>query len=180
MTVETIMSFRLEKLKPTDTVRDALRVMHTHQVRNLAVVDENNRFVGLFGIRRLIHLLLPKAAQMDFGLRDLSFMPDQLGELYNRLEDVGKRPVAEFLEKKKNLVFCKPSTSFLEVLKLLDQSAKNSLPLIVIKGKKRKLVGLVSAWDVLEKLVINGHTTGGVKDQNAATDDEANETGIKE
>ena len=78
--------------------------MHSQQIRNLPVVDENEQFVGLFGIRRLIHLLLPKAAQMERGLKDLSFMPDDLGELYERLEDIGQRPVSDFLEKKKNLL----------------------------------------------------------------------------
>ncbi len=176
MTAETIMSFRLEKIKPTDKVCDALRMMHTHQIRNLPVVDEDDQFVGLFGIRRLIHLLLPKAAQIDSGLKELSFMPDELGELYSRLEDIGQKPVAEFLEKKKKLVFCKPSTPFPEVLELLDQSTNTSLPVIVVKGKKNKLIGMVSAWDVLEKLVINVFTTEGEKDQGAATEKEAKET----
>ncbi|MCP4288244.1 MAG: CBS domain-containing protein [Gammaproteobacteria bacterium] len=176
MTAETIMSFRLEKIKPTDKVCDALRMMHTHQIRNLPVVDEDDQFVGLFGIRRLIHLLLPKAAQIDSGLKELSFMPDELGELYSRLEDIGQKPVAEFLEKKKKLVFCKPSTPFPEVLELLEQSTNTSLPVIVVKGKKNKLVGMVSAWDVLEKLVINVFTTEGQKEQSVATEKEAKET----
>jgi len=147
------MSFRLIKLKPTDKVCDALRIMHTHQIRNLPVVDDDGQFIDLFGIRRMITLLLPKAAQIGYGLKDLSFMPDEVEELYKRLEDIGQKPVTEFLEKKKNLVFCKPSTSFPEVLELLKQNA--SLPVIVVKGKKKKLVGMVSTWDVLDKLVIN-------------------------
>lgn len=155
MTVENIMSFRLVKLKPTDKVNDALMIMHEKQIRNLPVVDEEDQFVGLFGIRPLIRLLLPKAGKIKFGLKDLSFMPDDVGELYKRLEDVSEKPVSDFLEKKKHLTFCKPSTSFPEVLELLDQSADTSLPVIVVKGKRKKLVGMVSAWDVLEKLVMN-------------------------
>ena len=155
MTVENIMSFRLVKLKPTDKVCDALAIMHEKQIRNLPVVDENDEFVGLFGIRPLIRLLLPKAGKIKFGLKDLSFMPDEVNELYRRLEDVGQKPVADFLEKKKNLTFCKPSTSFPEVFEMLDQSMDSSLPVIVVKGKRRKLVGMVSSWDVLERLLMN-------------------------
>lgn len=161
MTADSIMSFRLVKLNPTDTVCDALRIMHTQQIRNLPVVDEEDRFVGLFGIRRLINLLLPKAARMKFGLKDLSFMPDEVSELYERLEEIGSRPVSDYLEKKKNLVFCKPSTTLPEVLELLDQNPDTSLPVIVVKGKDRKLVGMVSAWDVLEKLVMNAFNAQG-------------------
>ncbi len=155
MTAETIMSFRLVKLKPTDKVCDALRVMHTKQIRNLPVVDEDDQFVGLFGIRRLTRLLLPKSAQMNFGLKDLSFMPDETGEMLGRMKDVSQRPVSDFLEKKKRLTFCKPSTSLPEVLELLDQSPDTSLPVIVVKGKRKRLVGMVSAWDVAEKLLVN-------------------------
>lgn len=148
------MSFRLVKLKPTDKVCDALEIMHETQIRNLPVVDENDEFIGLFGIRPLIRLLLPKAGKIKFGLKDLSFMPDDVGELYERLNDVGQKPVADFLEKNKKLTFCKPSTSFPEVFEMLDQSADSSLPVIVVKGKRKKLVGMVSSWDVLERLLM--------------------------
>lgn len=155
MTVRNIMSFQLEKLKPTDRVCDALKVMHEKQIRNLPVVDEDDQFVGLFGIRPLVKILLPEAGKIKFGLKDLSFMPDEVGELYSRLREIAQKPVSDFLEKKKKLTFCKPSTSFPEVLELLDQSADSSLPVIVVKGKRRKLVGMVSSWDVLEKIVMN-------------------------
>ena len=155
MTVENIMSHRLVKLKPKDRVCDALNIMHEKQIRNLPVVDEDGQFVGLFGIRPLVKMLLPEAGKMKFGLKDLSFMPDEAGELYKRLGKIAQHPVSDYLEKKKKLTFCKPSTSFPEVLELLDQSADSSLPVIVVKGKRKKLVGMVSSWDVLEKIVMN-------------------------
>jgi CBS-domain-containing membrane protein len=155
MTAKSIMSFRLIKLSPTDRVCDALRIMHTHQIRNLPVVDDDDQFIGLFGIRRMITLLLPKAAQIDFGLKDLNFMPDEEEALYERLGEIGEKPVTDFLEKKKNLLFVKPSTAFPEVLELLQENHDTSLPVIVVKGKKKKLVGMISAWDVLDKLVMH-------------------------
>ena len=160
MTVENIMSHRLVKLKPKDRVCDALNIMHEKQIRNLPVVDEDGQFVGLFGIRPLVKMLLPEAGKMKFGLKDLSFMPDEAGELYKRLGKIAQHPVSDYLEKKKKLTFCKPSTSFPEVLELLDQSADSSLPVIVVKGKRKKLVGMVSSWDVLEKIVMNAVASG--------------------
>ena len=65
-----------------------------------------------------------------------------------------------FLEKKKNLTFCKPSTSFPEVFELLDQSEDTSLPVIVVKGKRKKLVGMISSWDVLERLLMDKSMVG--------------------
>lgn len=169
MTVKNIMSHRLVKLKPTDRVCHALNIMHEKQIRNLPVVDENDQFIGLFGIRPLVKILLPEAGRIKFGLKDLSFMPDELGELYKRLRDIAQKPVSDFLEKKKKLTFCKPSTSFPEVLELLDQSPDSSLPVIVVKGKRKKLVGMVSSWDVLEKIVMNT-VAGGDKLENPCAD----------
>jgi len=155
MTVKNIMSQDLVKLRPSDRVCDALMVMHREHVRNLPVVDDDDQFVGLFGIRPLVKILLPEAGKIKMGLKDLSFMPDEVDELHERLEKIAQKPVSELLEKKKKLTFCKPSTSFPEVLELLDQSADSSLPVIVVKGKHKKLVGMVSSWDVLEKIVMN-------------------------
>ena len=139
--------------------------MHEKQIRNLPVVDDEDQFVGLFGIRPLIRMLLPTAGNIKHGLKDLSFMPDNVGDLYDRLEKVSHKPVSDYLEKKKHLTFCRPSTTFPEVLELLDQSPDTSLPVIVVKGKRKKLVGMVSAWDVLEKLVMNAIVHG---DENGA------------
>jgi CBS domain-containing protein len=176
------MSFRLIKLSPKDKVCDALKIMHTHQIRNLPVVDSDGQFIGLFGIRRMITLLLPKAAQINHGLKDLNFMPDEVEALYKRLGQIGEKPVTDFLEKKKNLLFCKPSTAFPEVLELLDQNPDTSLPVIVVKGKKKRLIGMISAWDILDKLVMNilsgeveRHQVLFCKDQSKTTNDKASE-----
>ena len=155
MPVRSIMSADIIKLRPTDKVSVGLRLMHERHVRTLAVVDDDGQFVGLFGIRQVVHLLLPKAAQIEFGLTDLSFMPDDMGELYNRLKDVGNRPVSEFLENKGDLLICSPSTQLPELLELLHLSFNSSLPVLVVEGQDNKLVGMVSGWDVLEKLVMN-------------------------
>jgi CBS domain-containing protein len=128
--------------------------MRKHQIRNLPVVDDRGCFVGLFGIRRLSHMLLPRAATEFSGhsLSDLSFLPDEEGQMHERLHKAGNRPVSEFLEKKKRLIFCTPSTSYPELLRLLNTSADSSLPVIVVKGRGQKLVGMVSFWDILEKI----------------------------
>ena len=156
MTAESIMTSRLRTVLPTDTVAHALRLMHKHQIRNLPVVDEKGNFVGLFGVRRLRRILLPKAAtDLDrYSLTDLSFLPDEMAQINERLHNAGNRPVSEFLEKKRKLIMCKPQTTFPELIKLLDQSSDASLPVIIVQGKKRKLVGIVSVWDVLEKIAV--------------------------
>jgi len=156
MTTESIMTSGLYTLKPTDAVVDALLLMQQNHVRNIPVVDEKGLFVGLFGLRRLCHQLLPRAA-LNLGqhsISDLHFLPDEILQMGDRWHEIADQPVSNFLEKEKKLLFCTPKTAFPELLALLDESKDTSLPVIVVKGKSKKLVGMVSAWDVLEGIIM--------------------------
>ena len=156
MTTESIMTSALFTLSPDDTVADAVSIMHNKEVRNLPVVDESGTFIGLFGLRRLSHLLLPKAA-LDLGVHsiaDLQFLPDEVVQNGDRWHEISEQPVKNFLEKKKKLLFCTPQTPFPELLALLDESKDTSLPVIVVEGKTQKVVGMVSCWDVLEGIIM--------------------------
>ena len=156
MTTKSIMKSGLFTLKPSDTVAHAMSLMHEHHVRNLPVVDEAGTFIGLFGLRRLSHLLLPKAA-LDLGkhsVSNLHFLPDDVVQMGDRWHEIADQPVENFLEKEKKLLFCSPETAFPELLALLDESKDTSLPVIVVKGKSKKLVGMVSTWDVLEGIIM--------------------------
>ena len=155
MTIKSIMTSHLFTLKPEDSVADAIALMREKHVRSLPVVDDSGCFVGLFGLRRLCHLLLPKAASSlgDYSVSELHFLPDDAGQLGDRWTDIAGQPVVNFLEKKKKLMFCTPDTSFPGLLALLNQSDDSSLPVMVVKGNKKKVVGMVSPWDVLEGLI---------------------------
>jgi CBS domain-containing protein len=65
--------------------------------------------------------------------------------------DIGHKPIREFLEKKKKLRFCEPNTPIPRILQLLSENP-TSLPVVVVKGKQKKVVGMVSTWDVLTKI----------------------------
>ena len=164
MTTGKIMTSRVITLHPDDKVLDALMLMHKHHVRNMPVVDDSGAFIGLFGVRRLGHLLLPRAAVdlSRYSVADLSFLPDEIEQMSERWQEIAREPVARFLEKKKKLLFCKPDTSFPQLLELIEKSKDSSLPVIVIEGDTKKLVGMVSAWDVLEgivmKLLVHGES----------------------
>jgi len=156
MTTAKIMTSRVITLSPDDKVSDAMALMHQHHVRNLPVVDDKGAFIGLFGVRRLGRLLLPKAAVdlSRYSVADLSFLPDEVVQMSERWRQVAREPVERFLEKEKKLTFCTPDTSFPQLLELLERSKDSSLPVIVLKGGTRKLVGMVSAWDVLEGIIM--------------------------
>ena len=167
------MTSGLYTLKPTDSVADALLLMHEKHVRNIPIVDESGSFVGLFGLRRLSHLLLPKVA-LNLGkhsISDLHFLPDEIMQMGDRWHEIADQPVDHFLEKKKKLLFCAPETAFPELLSLLDESKDTSLPVIVVEGDSQKLVGMVSTWDVLEGIIMGRLINDNKNEQTKQQDD---------
>lgn len=167
MTTETIMTTDLVTVTTDATVAEALLAMSRHKVHNIPVVDAEGAFVGLVSLRRLTHELLPTAARVDeesFHL-DIGFLTDQSDEYVKRLCKIGRRPVSALLEKKKKLRFCTPQTTIPKLLQLLYENP-TSLPVLVLEGKKKRLVGMVSNWDVLTKIAV------GLLDGNAEQADE--------
>jgi len=156
MTTKSIMTSSLFTLKPTDTVADAITLMRQKHVRNLPVVDDEGSFIGLFGLRRVDQLILPSAASSlgEHSISDLHFLPDEIGQMDERWHEVAGQPVMNFLEKENKLMFCTPDTAFPELLAMLDQSKDFSLPVLVVEGDSKKLVGMVSPWDVLEGIIM--------------------------
>ncbi|MEA3275382.1 MAG: CBS domain-containing protein [Pseudomonadota bacterium] len=156
MTAKTIMSSDLVTVTSDVTVAEALLKMSKYQVHNIPVVDETDSFVGLFSLRRLAHELLPTAARLEaesFQM-DIAFLSDQSDEFLQRLQEIGRKPVSELLEKKKKLRFCGPDTPIPRLLQLLSENP-TSLPVVVVQGKRQKVVGMVSTWDVLTKIAVN-------------------------
>ena len=178
MTAKTIMSTDLVTVTPGETIADALSAMSRNRVHNIPVVDDKGAFVGLLSLRRLTHELLPTAARMgeDSMHLDLGFLGDQSDEYLQRLQAIGKRPVGDLLEKKKKLRFCSPETPIPKLMQLLSENAA-SLPVVVVEGKKRRVVGMVSNWDVLTKIAVALLTeppaseTGGVHPDSVTVDD---------
>lgn len=156
MTATTIMSTDVVTLKADDTITTALQLMCKHAVHNLPVLDNDGTFLGLFTLRRLSRELLPKAAKLDENslLMHINFMPDGTDKLLERLNKLGQQPVSDLLEKANKLRLCDPDTTLPELLQLLFESP-TSLPVVVLEGEQKKLVGMVSNWDVLTKLTVN-------------------------
>ena len=157
MTAEAIMTRRVHCLNPDTPVSKALMLMSKHRVHNMPIVDENNNYVGMFGVRGLILQLLPEAASKlsRHNISDLSFLPDNPDKLEKQLNEIGHHPVADYLDKETAAIFCKPKTPFPELLQLLYNNRNSSVPVLVVKGKQRKLKGVVSDWDILERVAKN-------------------------
>lgn len=135
-------------LHPTDPIRLAVEQVMKHRYRSIPVTDEDCRYLGVFGINCLLKLVLPKAAVMDQGLTSLSFTDENLGDLHRRLQRMEDQPISVCMKRDVRTV--EPDTTLLETILVL-YTDRTSVP--VVDPKTQKLLGMVSYWDLGEKVL---------------------------
>jgi CBS domain-containing membrane protein len=143
MTARQVMNDRPITLNQTDRLRDAAEIILTHHFRNVPVVDERGRYLGVISSNRLLASILPKAATMDEGMADLSFVKDTVEDLRERWRETENLPVTQVMDTSLRTVA--PDTSLAETLLALYQN-RTSLP--VVEQPSGRLVGIVSHWGV--------------------------------
>ncbi|TAN65690.1 MAG: CBS domain-containing protein, partial [Magnetospirillum sp.] len=84
MSCDSIISPVGPTLLKDDAVADALATLVVQGAAALPVVDAAGQFLGVFGMREVVGMLLPRAALLADGL-DLSFVADSIAQLGDRL-----------------------------------------------------------------------------------------------
>jgi CBS-domain-containing membrane protein len=130
-------------LAATDTVDKGIGYIMSGRFRNVPIVDSQGCYLGVFGVDCLLRLVLPKAALMEQGLTDISFVSDSLKDLRRRLRESENKPVTICLSDEATVVA--PDTPLMETLLVLHQT-RRSIP--VVNPEDGCLVGVVSYWDV--------------------------------
>lgn len=141
-------------LKPTDTIKCASEYIMKHRFRSLPVVDENFCFLGMFGVNCLLKQVIPGPVLIQDGLENVSFIHESLEDLYQRFDEVSNQPIS----------FCKshevqpvpPDTPLTEILLQLYET-RSAIP--VVEKDTCKLLGMISYWNVGEKILSVGVKT---------------------
>ncbi len=135
-------------VKPEDRVVTALNHIMKYRYRNLPVVDNKGRYVGIFGVNYVLRLVLPKAALIPDGLTAVPFINETLADLHQRLQEVENEPLSKWMSTEVTTV--PPDKPLVETLLILYRT-KTSIP--VVEPKTGKLVGMISYWDVTESIL---------------------------
>lgn len=147
-TASTIMDPSPSVLHPTDKIKDGIRIIMKHRYRRLPVIDDDGRFVGVFGVSCLLRLVMPKAVVIDKGLESAPYVRDSLSDLHRRLKDVEDEPISLCMREEMTQV--SPDTPLLETLLTLHKT-RASLP--VVDPGSGRLVGVISYFDVGEHIL---------------------------
>jgi acetoin utilization protein AcuB len=129
METQELMTTALVTIKPTDSVREALRRMEDQEIRHLPVV-EGSRLAGMVSDRDLREYRLPVMEEIE--------NPEYADDLLNT-------PVAEMMNT--DLVTLDPGESVKTAIDLMLEYGVGALP--VVDRHKDELVGIMSYVDVL-------------------------------
>ena len=145
-------------LKPTDTIECAADYIMQHRYRNLPVVDENFCYVGMFGVNSLLKQVIPKAVFLPQGLENVSFIHESFEDLFQRFADVKDQPISTWMNC--DIKPVAPDTPLTEIMMQLYKT-KSSIP--VVEPGTCKLLGMISYWDIGEKILAAGLVPGKIK-----------------
>ncbi|MGB5062269.1 MAG: CBS domain-containing protein [Candidatus Competibacter sp.] len=148
MTAQTLMNPNPMTLRSSDTVATAADHILKHHLRHLPVVDEQGCYLGTFSIYSLLKLTLPKAVFDKYGLDHVSFVTENIGDLAQRLGGRREDPVKNWVNVHD---IAHPDTPAMEVMLLMLHGRTTSVP--VVDKTSNRLEGIISFWDVLEKLM---------------------------
>ena len=149
MTCSLVMLTEPRTVSPKDTVPDAMELMHKFGMRNIPVVDDDGIFLGVFSIMNVIKLLLPKAATIEGGLDDLSYVHDTLDDVRGRLEEIRSHAVGDYIVSE-GIGVASPDTSIMEAMLLLYQTRTH---VTVVDPGTKKVKGVVTANTLLKSVL---------------------------
>jgi len=147
-TAAAVMDPSPTTVRPDDLIGTAVSHIMKHRYRNLPVIDEEGRYLGIFGVNCLLRLVLPKAAVMERGLEEVSFVQATLADLHERLREVENQPVSVCMSK--DVATVPPDKPLVETLLLLYRT-KTSIP--VVSPDTGRLLGMISYWDAGEHIL---------------------------
>lgn len=147
MNAATIMTTGVETTKCGKTVAEAMKVLRDSRIRQLPVVDENNKVLGLLTSRKLLHLTLPRYISEGL-LKDVKFAPD-LPQFHQKCAELAGKDVCEVMDK--DFAKIGPDVSVMEVATIFV-SSERPIECILVVDNQDRLLGIISPWDIFKRL----------------------------
>lgn len=154
VTCRSVMSAGFASLTADMTITECVETLLKNRVLAMPVVDDGGRYIGHFRKNLLISAILPRVAVVDERIEriarmlDTGLLRDTWGEVLSSYKAIAEDPVTLHLDKEAPVL--RPDDSLVAAMYYLFRG-RNFLP--VVEPGSGMLVGVVSAWDVLENLI---------------------------
>lgn len=147
MIAASIMTTKVLSVPVGGTMYDAFKLVQGSRVRQIPVLDDNGKVVGVITPRSLLKAVLPK--YITEGLvEDVRFAPE-LPDFVEHIDQLAYKKVSDLLEK--DFVAVSPETSTMEIATLMV-SAKRHVESVLVVDDRKVLLGIISPWDVFKRL----------------------------
>lgn len=147
MSIRELINENSVVLKSDITIANAARQLLESKLFALPVVNDEGCYQGMFCMKRLLAMLLPRAVLIEGGVSDLGFVTDPMETLCERMHEQGSRPVEEALDKAAPVAYA--DTPLLEIVLHLYRDA-NDIP--VVDKQTGRLLGMVTGSDLLAQV----------------------------
>lgn len=143
MIVRDFMINKVFTVKPTNTIRELLQVLHSNRVGGVPVVDDIGNLVGMVSDGDVLRYLTPKPV----GFAGLVYIME-----YGEKEDVLKEKLntqVKDIMTKRNIAFATPDEEFEEAMRVLSRHRFKKLPVVNEAGR---VIGVLSRGDIINNL----------------------------
>lgn len=147
MLAAAIMTTEVKTLQPSNTLLEVLEILRDLRIRQLPIVDGDNKVLGIITSKGVMKSLLP--AYISSGdLKDVKFAPE-LEQFVDKIDEIKATPVQEILEKE--YISVTPETSTMEIAAVFVNTDTHLESILVVDDEER-LLGVISPIDVYRRL----------------------------
>ncbi|HOO62530.1 MAG TPA: CBS domain-containing protein [Synergistaceae bacterium] len=116
----------LTAVSPEDRILDAVRVLYSHRLPGVPVIDDDWRLVGYLAQSDILEAAVPTFLEV---LSQTSFLDDSEGNLLQRLQLLGRHKVQDYM-RGEPLVMVDPYASLMTVADLMLRKGVERLPVV--------------------------------------------------
>jgi CBS domain-containing protein len=150
MRCAAIMTANPVTLRESDSIAVAAEKLIELRTLSIPVVDADGGYVGMFGAADLLGIVVPRVALAGNLAPNLRFVEDDPRRLAERFADTKRRSVGEIADR--NAIVLAPDTPQIEAFRMF---CRNPASLAVVEPQSRKVVGVVTYWDVMGTLTVD-------------------------
>jgi CBS domain-containing protein len=141
------MNTHPETLSASADLGFAVKRLMELRVTSLPVVDDEGRYVGMFGLGDLLSVVVPRVAIAGDLIPNLRFIGDDLSVLRARYQETKSRRVGDMADR--NAATLAPDAPQIEAFRLFCRSHG---PVPVVEPVSRKLAGVITCWSSIASI----------------------------
>jgi CBS domain-containing protein len=147
MNCAAIMTSNPPVIPDSASVADAAAKLVAERASSLPVVDGSGRYIGMFGIRDLLGLLVPRGALAGDLVPNLRFLGDDADALRHKFQATGTLTAGAMADRRAATLH--PDMPEIDALRAF---ARDQATLAVIARDTGKLVGMVDCRNAIQAL----------------------------